>query len=348
MTQVLSVAATDDRDVKASFSNYGAPVDVSAPGAHIYSTMPNNSHTHKNGTSMACPIVAGLAGLIWSKKPTLTNQEVRKIIEDTCDNIDAVNPGYAGKLGKGRVNAYRALMKVKPACQFEVMGKFKFPQLNAGSSSALTFFIKRLPWFWWRPRVQRYLLFLTQKPYSERIYFLNPSTGAVVRSIDPQQNDTIGSMSWDGKSIRVANVTTGAGSINSINPTTGAQVSSIPAPGGRGEGMTYDGKHIFYSTITQVHMIVPGTGHVVTSFPVPGGGKCRALTTNGGSLIFAGDNSRNEIIVFEKHSQRVVCRFKAPGTGQSRVDGLAYDPLKKILYIANQSENTIYYGKYIN
>lgn len=348
MTQVLSVAATDDRDMKASWSNYGAPVDVSAPGASIYSTMPNNSYTFKDGTSMACPLVAGLAGLIWSKKPTLTSQEVRNIIEETCDNIDSVNPGLSGKLGKGRINAYRALYKVKPSCQFEVMGKFKFPQQNAGSSSALSFFIKRLPWFWWRRHVQRYLLFLTQKPYSERIFFMNPNNGAVVRSIDPQQNDTIGSMSWDGKNIRVANVTTGAGSINSINPITGTQVSTIPAPGGRGEGMTYDGKYLYYSTISHIHMILPSTGHVVRSFPIPGGGKCRALTTNGGSLIFAGDPFRNEIIVFEKHSQRVVCRFKAPGKGQYRVDGLAYDPLKKILYIANQSENMIYYGKYIN
>ena len=68
-----------------------------------------------------------------------------------------------------------------------------------------------------------------QQAGSERIYFMDPVTGAVRRSIDPVLNDTIGSVSWDGTEIRVANVTTGAGSINRINPYTGAQSSSIPA-----------------------------------------------------------------------------------------------------------------------
>jgi len=58
---------------------------------------------------MAAPHVTGIAALIWSVNPSLTNQAVRQIIEDTCDSIDKVNPNYAGKLGKGRVNARKAL-----------------------------------------------------------------------------------------------------------------------------------------------------------------------------------------------------------------------------------------------
>ncbi|MGD2066653.1 MAG: S8 family serine peptidase [Candidatus Bathyarchaeota archaeon] len=346
MKEVVSVAATDHRDVKASYSNYGSTIDVCAPGSNIFSTLPNNSHGPKDGTSMACPLVAGLAGLIWSKNPNLTNQAVRTIIEKNCDNIDSVNPGLVGKLGKGRINAYRALKATPALCKFKILGKFKFPQKNAGSSTALTFYTKffHSGWWFWRPLIRRYLLFLTQKPYSERIYFLNPTSGAIIRSIDPQKNDTIGSMTWDGKNIRVANVTTGAGSINSIKPSTGTQVSSIPAPSGRGEGMTYDGKYIYYSTISRIHKLKPNTGAVISSFPMPGGGRCRALTTDGRNLIFAGDPFLNKITVFEKNSLRVVCRFDAPGRGTYRVDGLAYDQLKKVLYIANQSENMIYYG----
>jgi outer membrane protein assembly factor BamB len=289
-----------------------------------------------------------LAGLVWSRNPTLTNQEVRTIIEGNCDNIDALNPGYAGKLGKGRINAYKALAATPKLCKFKVHGKFKFSQNNAGSSSALTFYYRHFGWPrfpWLRPRMQ--LLFLTQKPYSERIYFLNPSTGAVVRSIDPHSNDTIGSMAWDGNTIRVANVTWGVGFINAINPSNGAQMSSIKAPPGRGEGLTYDGRHLYYSTITRIHQLNPSTGAVLRSFPVPGGGRCRALTNDRRSLIFAGDPFANEIIVFEKHSLHVVCRFKAPGKGSYRVDGLAYDRFSKTLYIANQSENLIYYGKLV-
>ena len=346
MPEVLSVAAINHGDIKASFSNYGSTVDVSAPGVDIYSTIPDDQYESKDGTSMACPLVAGLAGLIWSKNPTLTNQQVRDIIENTCDNIDGVNPSYAGKLGNGRINAYRALNATPSLCKFKVLGKFKFPQKNAGSSSALTFYYRFIPWPWFprRFRPRRYLLFLTQKPYSERIYFLNPTTGAVIRSIDPQKNDTIGSMTWDGKTIRVANVTTGAGFINSVDPANGAQVGSIKAPPGRGEGMTYDGKYIYYSTISRIYQLKPSDGAVTRSFPIPGGGRCRALTSDGRDLLFAGDSFKNEIIVFEKNSLNVVCRFEAPGAGRYRVDGLAYDRLRQYLYVANQSENVIYYG----
>lgn len=347
MSEVLSVAATDHNDVRASFSNYGSTVDVAAPGKSIYSTVPDDTHGSKSGTSMSCPLTAGLAGLIWSLNPTLTNQEVRTLIEDNCDNIDGKNPAFAGKLGSGRINAYKALYKTPRLCKFEVLGRFRFPQVNAGSSSALTFYYDFTPWPWlsypYRPK--RYLLFLTQKPYSERIYFLNPTTGAVLRSIDPPRNETIGSMTWDRRVIRVANVTTGSGYINSINPATGAQVGSIKAPPGRGEGMTFDGTDIYYSTIATIYRINPTTGAVSSTFPVPGGGRCRALASDGRNLLFAGDPFKNEIIVFEKHSRRIVCRFDAPGKGNYRVDGLAYDGLKKILYIANQSENMIYFGR---
>ena len=58
---------------------------------------------------MASPLVAGLAALIWSKNPTLSNSQVRQIIENNCDDIDSLNPGFEGKLGKGRVNALRCL-----------------------------------------------------------------------------------------------------------------------------------------------------------------------------------------------------------------------------------------------
>ncbi len=107
--EVIAVAAIDQNDSKYRRSNYGREVDVSAPGVNIWSTMGRGRYDYKNGTSMASPHVAGLAALIWSKDPSLTNHKVRQIIESTCDNIDAANPGFSGKLGKGRINALRAL-----------------------------------------------------------------------------------------------------------------------------------------------------------------------------------------------------------------------------------------------
>ena len=117
--QVVSVAATDRNDKKASFpdnegSNFGSTVDVSAPGVDILSTIPNNTYGMDGGTSMASPLVAGLAALIWSRNPSLTNLQVRKIIENNCDDIDSQNPNFIGKLGSGRVNAFRSLQNTPP------------------------------------------------------------------------------------------------------------------------------------------------------------------------------------------------------------------------------------------
>lgn len=113
----LAVAATDQNDERAIYpptqgSNYGEWVDVSAPGKYIYSTLPGNSYGFRSGTSMAAPFVSGLAAIIWSYNPLLTRSEVWDIIVNTTDDIDALNPGYEGKLGSGRVNAFLALSSI--------------------------------------------------------------------------------------------------------------------------------------------------------------------------------------------------------------------------------------------
>jgi thermitase len=107
--EVIAVAAINQQGRKAGFSNFGSNVDVCAPGVNTYSSVPDDAHGFKNGTSMAAPHVAGLAALVWSAAPGLSSREVRRIIEDTCDDVDALNPGFAGQLGRGRINAYRAV-----------------------------------------------------------------------------------------------------------------------------------------------------------------------------------------------------------------------------------------------
>ena len=70
--------------LKASFSNYGKQqVDIFAPGLEIYSTIPDNSYRYLQGTSMASPVVAGVAALVWSYFPNLTAQELRDILIST-------------------------------------------------------------------------------------------------------------------------------------------------------------------------------------------------------------------------------------------------------------------------
>jgi hypothetical protein len=117
----LAVSATNHNDVKAWYSNYGPWVDVAAPGGEtntvaqqgVLSTLANNQYGFFQGTSMACPHVSGLAGLIVSKfgGPGLTPAMVRARILETADDIDALNPAFAGLLGSGRINAFSALQE---------------------------------------------------------------------------------------------------------------------------------------------------------------------------------------------------------------------------------------------
>jgi len=114
-SDVLCIASTTSGDLKSSFSNYGPEVDVSAPGSNIRSTVSSHyspGYAIFSGTSMATPHVVGLVGLIRSLNPLLTRQEVFDIIKNSADNIDGLNPPYAGKLGTGRINAYRAVQNL--------------------------------------------------------------------------------------------------------------------------------------------------------------------------------------------------------------------------------------------
>ena len=108
-TNVFSVAATDENDNKTFFSSYGSSIDISAPGNHMLSTALDDSYEYMSGTSMAAPLVAGLAGLIKSQNPNWTNVQIANQILMSADNIDDLNPQFVGMLGSGRINALNAL-----------------------------------------------------------------------------------------------------------------------------------------------------------------------------------------------------------------------------------------------
>jgi thermitase len=100
----IAVAATDNQDQKASFSNYGAWVKLAAPGEDIISTYPDNTYAWMSGTSMASPHVAGVAALVWANGAT-DNYAVRFQIESTADHITGTGTSWV----YGRVNACKAV-----------------------------------------------------------------------------------------------------------------------------------------------------------------------------------------------------------------------------------------------
>ena len=104
----VAVAATDSADNKASFSNYGNWITLAAPGVSILTTNNGGGYGYWNGTSFSSPITAGLAALIWSANPQLTNQQVLEILKNSADDLGV--SGYDNVFGHGRINAYNAMM----------------------------------------------------------------------------------------------------------------------------------------------------------------------------------------------------------------------------------------------
>ncbi|MBW1898799.1 MAG: S8 family serine peptidase, partial [Deltaproteobacteria bacterium] len=103
---IVSIGATDSDDQKASYSNYGDWVDVSAPGSFIYSTCLDDEYCYMSGTSMATPYTAGLAALIFSRFPLFSPIDARSRIMDTSDYLESLE----GKnVTAGRINLFKAL-----------------------------------------------------------------------------------------------------------------------------------------------------------------------------------------------------------------------------------------------
>ena len=109
-THAVAVSATTSSDTKASFSNYGDWIDMAAPGTSILTTNRGGGYGSWNGTSFSSPIAAGLAALIWSADPWLTNAEVLDIMTQNADDLG--DPGFDIYFGYGRINASASLLAV--------------------------------------------------------------------------------------------------------------------------------------------------------------------------------------------------------------------------------------------
>lgn len=111
LDEVIATSALDSPDTLASFSSVGEDVEVTAPGANIWSTVPGGgiegAYNSLGGTRMAQPHTAGVAALIWSVNPDLTNQDVRDILQQTAHDLG--DPGRDPLFGYGRIDAEAAV-----------------------------------------------------------------------------------------------------------------------------------------------------------------------------------------------------------------------------------------------
>lgn len=118
---VFAVGATTQNDLRASFSNHGENIFVSAPGLGIVSTGIAGGYTCTgstcpDGTSFAAPIVSGIIALMYSVNPCLTQAQVKQILKVTSEKVGGYNYnwnstdlGHSKELGYGRVNAFLAV-----------------------------------------------------------------------------------------------------------------------------------------------------------------------------------------------------------------------------------------------
>lgn len=151
---VISVAATDSLDQRWIYSSFGSQIDLAAPGEAVYSTWTTNGYFASSGTSFAAPGVAGAAAILKSYRPNLSALQLGEQLRVSADLIDTItaNQPFAGQLGAGRLNMYRALVdSLSPAIRYRdrtvvsnhfspsdtIKLKGKFTNFLASSSQAL-------------------------------------------------------------------------------------------------------------------------------------------------------------------------------------------------------------------
>ncbi len=131
--EVISVGATDAGDSRADFSNYGATLDVMAPGVNVYSTRLGGGYDYFSGTSASAPMVSALAALVVSQNQSLTNEQVKGIL--LASTSDLGDKGWDPFYAAGRVDAFRALK-----IPYGTIAKINSPATNSGFTDSLTLY----------------------------------------------------------------------------------------------------------------------------------------------------------------------------------------------------------------
>jgi secreted subtilase family protein len=115
---VVGASTNNSQNLRARFSNYnGKMVDVFAPGQEIYSTVPDAKYEYLQGTSMASPVVAGAAAVLWAYMPSLTPQQIKEALVKTV-NKSTVNANIDSSANFDQISVAGGVIDLYKAAQY--------------------------------------------------------------------------------------------------------------------------------------------------------------------------------------------------------------------------------------
>lgn len=142
--RVITVSGIDENDDRYWNSNFGSEISVAAPAVNVLSTILNNDYGLKTGTSMACPHVSGVTALMLARDPSLSNTEIRCILEETADDQigDPLDPDWGQYYGHGLVNASEAVTAASYGFSIDIEAPLTQKIRRSGEGGAVTFTVK--------------------------------------------------------------------------------------------------------------------------------------------------------------------------------------------------------------
>jgi len=135
---IVAVGATDHNDLLATYSTTGNHIDLSAPGSAVLSTWRGNNYNTISGTSMAAPVVSGMATLLKGYSPGLYNDDIENILHLSADDKGAT--GWDSDFGHGRANMHNAFKLLKHPYETEYLTASGGSVYSSTGTSEVTWF----------------------------------------------------------------------------------------------------------------------------------------------------------------------------------------------------------------
>ena len=133
---VVGASTNNSQNLRARFSNYnGKMVDVFAPGQEIYSTVPDAKYEYLQGTSMASPVVAGAAAVLWAYMPSLTPQQIKEALVKTV-NKSTVNANVDSSANFDQISVAGGVIDLYKAAQYAYDNFYKKKGVKANRKAA--------------------------------------------------------------------------------------------------------------------------------------------------------------------------------------------------------------------